>query len=102
MMTKAQDKALLAKTVAKLPEGYTRDILSDLLPEMERAIDNDFAYIPVAIRIQQNEEFQTSLRAERAKLEALKAEVRQLERTRDTLLTGIESIRDTVRQLSRF
>lgn len=44
-LSKAQEIAILGAVVAQLPDGYLRDILTDLKPEIERAIRTDWCAI---------------------------------------------------------
>jgi peptidase E len=101
-ITKAQDKALLAITIQNLPDSYARSILSDLLPEMERAIDSDFGFIPFAMRARESEEYRREILAARNQLDTVKAEIRELERTRAMLSRGLDELRSAVRQFSKL
>jgi hypothetical protein len=44
-MTKNEEIALYVSIVASLPDGYVRDILADLQPAVERAIENDLGHV---------------------------------------------------------
>lgn len=44
-LTKADELELYTKTVASLPDGYIRDILTDLQPCVERAVSNDLCQL---------------------------------------------------------
>ena len=68
MLTKAQEKEMLADIVSKLPAGYVRDILTEMRPEVERAIDSDFGFIPFAQIVRNNQEAQVQLTERRAEL----------------------------------
>ena len=62
-LTKEQERALLLKTVAGLPDGYVRDILVDAMPEMEQAITSDFGYIPIKLRMSQMAEYAKDIKS---------------------------------------
>lgn len=99
MMTKAEEKANLAGMIAALSEGYVRTILMDLRPEMERAIDSDFCFIPFAQRRQESEDHRLAMLEAAKEREAIKADIRELERKRATLEQGINAMRSTAEQL---
>ena len=45
VLSKSDEKRLLTTTIEQLPDGYFRDILTELKPEIVRAIDSDFGCI---------------------------------------------------------
>ena len=45
MTTKDEEKAMIGNLVAALPEGYVRSILTDFLPGINSAIDDDLGFV---------------------------------------------------------
>jgi len=99
-LTKVEEKALLRKTIAKLPDGYVRDIIADMAIEIDNAIDNDFGFVNIALRRQQTEAHAEEMRIAKEKLAILNAEIREKESDLRHLQYGLDEIRDTIRKFS--
>ena len=100
MLTKAQEKALLSDIVSKLPAGYVRDILTDMRPEVERAIDSDFGFIPFAQIARNNQEAQDQLIAERAELAKVKQQLEIVEHNHDVLRRELKRMANRASELA--
>ena len=100
--TKAEEKAYLWETFQNLSEGYARSILLDLMPEMERAIDSDFAFIPFGLRVQQEQEHYAAMIAARKELSDIKAAIADAQRLHRQLTEGITAVRSDIARLARM
>lgn len=100
MLTKDEEKALLAATIAGLPDGYLRDILIIETDVIHAVIDQDRGFIdlPKLVRLCREEEDRLSvLRRNRM---ALEAELRELDRQRQRLQDGLRELRSDARRLA--
>ncbi len=102
MMSKAEEKEMLSTLIANLPAGYVKDILADCKPEIDNAITSDFGFIPFGQRRRESEEHRLAILEAQKKVADLKAEIRDLERTRAILTNGIDQLRSTVRSFARL
>ena len=101
-LTKADEKALLHETICGLPEGYFRDILEDAALEIERTIDSDFGFIPMRLRREQAEAHRHDMIEQCSKLDKIRAEIRDKERTAATLTQAVDKLRETIRGYARL
>jgi hypothetical protein len=79
-----------------------RDILQDIRPEVERAITSDFGFISFAEHERQKATERAEMIAARAELQKLKMQIAELETRKRVLLSGLDSVSSTVRQLSQI
>lgn len=101
-MSKAEEKVMLKQLVAKLPDGYVRDIMQDMQPEIERAIESDFGFVPFSQRRIESELHRVEMLDARTKLDAVKREIRELEQKRNALENGVSELRATIRQFAKL
>jgi hypothetical protein len=78
-LSKAEEKKLFAKLLAKLPSRYVRDILTYCAPNIENAIDSDFGFIPLADFMAESERQRAELSKARADVDKKRAELKTLE-----------------------
>jgi hypothetical protein len=90
VLSKSDEKRLLTTTIEHLPEGYLRDILTELKPEIVRAIECDFGCIAFDAKNEIDE-----LNAEREKL---RETVRALTIQRDELRAEFYKAQECIRR----
>lgn len=100
MLTKHDERDLVAKTIAALPDSYLRDILTTERDSIIRAIDDDLTFLDLA-------ELGRQIIAEREALRAVRAEIMEAQKTlREThqhqsrLDDSIREIRTTARRMA--
>lgn len=107
MLSKSEEIQFFADLLSRCPDGYVRDILGSIQPEVERSIRNDLIDIRIDIQVEigelQNEREQIRDTVERLKSErdsirnelnrALR-DIARAERLREELKKTVQSIRD--------
>lgn len=101
-LTKADEKALLTEIIDHCPDGYVKDILTDMRLEAEHAIDSDFGFVDLSMRRRENEEHREEMRKARETLTVLKAEIREKEDSIRRLDYGLNELRSTIKAFSRI
>ena len=100
-MSKHDEKALLARFITGLPAAsYLRDILAPLQGEIASAIDCDFGFVDWHVRLAQQREQEQRLREMQEREEAVRMEVRQLERQAERLREGLAALRSEARRMA--
>jgi hypothetical protein len=102
VMTKADEKALLAEMIEHCPDGYVKDILSDMQPEIERAITSDFGWVPVADRMRDLEEYRQAIENNKATVKTLGYKIEELGRQTAVLENALRSLRTDAQRLARL
>ncbi len=100
-LTKTQEKVALAVAIRQLPEGYARAILTDLLPDAERAIDSDVVWIPFRARAEEVESHRQLMLEEYKKQGVLQQKTRELEGLLRGLRGQLADVREQIRRLAR-
>ncbi len=99
-MTKSEEIALLSGFTAKLPDGYLKDIFSDVQPMIVRAITSDFCVIGFGDLQDAKTELNREIKELGVKKEALAKEVVELERDRRRLQEALTEIRRTASSIA--
>ena len=99
-MTKSEEITLLAGFTAKLPDGYLKDIFSDVQPMIERAITSDFCVIGFGDLQDAKMELDKEIKELAVKKAALAKEVVELERDKRRLQEALVEIRRTASSIA--
>jgi hypothetical protein len=99
-MTKSEEISLLSSFTAKLPDGYLKDIFSDVQPMIERAITSDFCVIGFGDLQDAKSELNQEIKELGIKKSALAKEVVELERDRRRLQEALAEIRRTASSIA--
>lgn len=100
VLTKSDEIGLFASIVAGCPEGYVRDILDGIKPDVENAIRNDYGSITVGLGREisdlhaERDRLSSEVEAIKANLDAVRA---RLQEARRTISQG-EALAATLRQ----
>lgn len=98
-LSKAGEIQLYAELLAQCPEGYVRDILSAMQPEVDRAISSDFAFVDFAQRRIENEEHAAAMEAERKELAEITRKVELRRADYNELNAAVNQLRRAVEHI---
>ena len=104
-LSKSEEIELFSGIVATLPDGYVRDILTDLEPQIESAIRSDFGCITadlqrdVAELRTERETLQNDIKRLREQSESMLASFNRAQRTIRDAETLQRSLRETVSKI---
>jgi len=101
-LTKAEEKALLNEMIEGCPDGYVKDILTDMRPEIENAINSDFVYVDFAARRREATEHEAEMKKTRELLAVIKEEIRVKEQTIKRANNEINNLRSKFEEISRI
>jgi hypothetical protein len=99
-LTKDQEKKLYCDLIAKCPDGYVKDILTDMRADVERAITSDLGFITLGLYLTQAEEQRQELLTVSNEVKRLRSEIRDLEGRKQLIEQGLYTVRKTVRELT--
>ncbi len=98
-LSKAQEKELFADIVSNCPNGYVKDILSDMRLDVERAITSDFGFVSFKDRLDEIQKHRETMQESHKLRDELKEQIRTLEWRKHTLETGLTELRKTISKL---
>ncbi len=98
-LTKAQEMELYAGLINQCPEGYVRSILVAMLPEVDRAITSDFAFVDFAQRRIEMEEHAAAMDTARKELAEITRKVELRRADYNELNAAVNQLRRAVEHI---